>query len=234
MFGWGVAQGETYLALLEEHLRAAGVTAETLNFAAPGYNAAIEAAVYDRRARHFAPDLVVLHFVGNDLDLPHHLQPPRSFRPSDWYLVETLRATFGRKGLDGELELLPHNLKEVPEDLREAARGRYAYMVGEEGYRRAMAKLAEETRADGVPVILLSLGARELPVEVAKEHGFTFLDASAAFLEHLEAAVGKTSREAWRDAFRIPNDGHPSALAHQAYADALYDELGRRGLAPRP
>ena len=229
MFGWGVGQEETYLALLEKGLRARGVQVETLNFSAPGYNTAIEAAIYERKARHFAPDLVVMHFVGNDLNLPHHLQPPRSFQPGRWYLVELLRGALAEKGLDGELELLPHNLRKVPEDLRHAARGRYAYMQGEEGYRRAMEALVSRTRKDGVAMLLLALGERELVARVAAEHGIAFLDAAPTFMEVLRAQGGETDREAWKAAFKIPGDGHPSVFAHRAYAETLLRELGLRG-----
>ncbi len=229
MFGWGVGQDETYLALLEERFRGLGIPVETLNFGVPGYNTAIETAVYERKARHFAPDLVILHFVGNDLNLPHHLQPPRGFKPAHWFLVELLRGIFAKKGLDGELELLPHNLKNVPENVRHAAQGRYAYMLGEEGYRRAMEALVKRIRDDGTPLIILALGQRELVAEVAAEHQIPLLNATATFFEVLKTQGGQTHREAWKEAFKIPGDGHPTALAHQAYAEALFQELVRRG-----
>ena len=232
MFGWGVAQEETYLARLQERLESAGVPAEVLNFAAPGYNTAIEAAVFERKARHFDPDLVILHFVGNDLGLPHHLQPPRSLSPGRWYLAELVRATFAEKGLDGELQLLPHNLKKVSKEIREEARGEYAYMVGEAGYRRAMEALVTRTEELGIPILIVALGQRELVTQVAAEHGLPVLDASAAFLQVLEAQGGDTSRDAWKQAFKIPGDGHPTALAHEAYGELLFEELHRRGLIP--
>ncbi|MEM7052516.1 MAG: SGNH/GDSL hydrolase family protein [Acidobacteriota bacterium] len=231
MFGWGVGQEETFLALLAQRLGQRGVEVETLNFAAPGYNTAIEAAVYDRKARHFDPDLVVLHFVGNDLGLPHHLQPPRQLQPSDWYLVESLRTLFADRGLDGELELLPHNLRRLPVAERHAARGRYAYMVGEEGYRRAMAKVAQATQRDGVPLLILLQSQRDLVSAVAAEHQIPVLDAAPDFFAELKA-TGDTSRAAWKATFRIPKDGHPTVAAHRAYAACLEQALAERGFIP--
>lgn len=74
MFGWGVPQGETYLELLEQRLRAEGLNVEVINCAAPGYNTSMEVAMFEAECRAFDPDLVVLHWIGNDFDFPHFMQ----------------------------------------------------------------------------------------------------------------------------------------------------------------
>lgn len=106
MFGQGVGQNEFYLALLQRQLNACaenGWRFETLNFGTPGYNTVMEVGTFEYRALAFDPDLVLLHFIGNDLVAPHFLLPPRSLDPSDWFLVELVRGLFGPGGVPDDL-----------------------------------------------------------------------------------------------------------------------------------
>ncbi|HVR07461.1 MAG TPA: SGNH/GDSL hydrolase family protein, partial [Thermoanaerobaculia bacterium] len=110
MFGWGVGQDETYMHLVEERLNASPAGArrgrryELLNFAVPGYNTVMEVATYEHRAMAFAPDLVLLHFVGNDFGLPHFMQLPRAQEPGlHLYLADFLHARFAPPGEDPDL-----------------------------------------------------------------------------------------------------------------------------------
>ena len=232
MFGWGVAQDVVYGAQLERLFAGSPTPVEFLNFGVPGYNTTMEVATYEHRARHFDPDLVLVHFVGNDLALPHHLQPPRDLRPSNWYLTELVAALLAPKGLDGELELLPHDITGRPDE--EEITGRYGYMLGPKGYRRAMAKLAELTRADGVPVVVMSQGLRELVSQEAERHGFETLDPSPVFVERIEAdgtvMTAENWRGIWRSYLQLPEDIHPSPFAHAGYAEAIRRFLVARGM----
>jgi lysophospholipase L1-like esterase len=241
MFGWGVGQDETYLARLQALLDAAGATAtpgqrfEVLNFGVPGYNTTMEVATLEHRGMAMDPDLVVIHFVGNDFGLPHFLQPPgAALTPARWYLVELMRAVLGHGGDDdGQPALLDHEMDDVPAEERHAARQQYKHMAGEEAYRVAMDRLAELTAERGIPVVVLTLGdgeGRQLVVEAAKAHGFTLLAANGHFAEYLAAQAGPHDRDSWRGALQIPDDGHPSALAHRLYSEVLFGEMARRGL----
>lgn len=228
MFGWGVGQEEVYLDRLEETLNAAGPTRyEVLNFAAPGYNTTMEAATLEHRALAYDPDWVVLHFVGNDFGLPHFLQPPREAGadPRHWYLVSLLKALLGPPPRDTDMELLPHDRSQHEEEFRRQTNARYQYMLGPDGYRNAMDRIAHLTRERGIAVVILVLGAdnesRALMREAAQKHGFPILDAAPHFGEYMRKEGIQTTREAWRNLFQIPDDGHPSALAHRLYAEVL-------------
>ncbi len=226
MFGWGVGQDELYLSILQRRFddaAGAGKT-ELLNFAAPGYNAVMEVATYERKARHFDPDLILIHYVGNDVGLPHLLQPPRPATPNEWYLTELVRALLVPDPSD-ELELLPHDLREVPKDVARRARADYEYMLGAEAYRRAMEKLARLAAEDSIPVVVLMLVERPEVREVAEPLGFRLLDAAPAFLVCMEREGVEATHANWKRLFKIPRDGHPTPLAHRCYADALFDEL---------
>jgi alginate O-acetyltransferase complex protein AlgI len=236
MFGWGVGEGESYV----DRLRAEGLTTddgrrvELLNFACPGYNAAIETAVYEHKIRLFDPDLLLLHYVGNDGDFPHFLQPPRRFTPGDWYLADLVQNLLAPRGLDGELELLPHDLREVAPEERDAAAAHYAYMLGESGYRKAMRRLARLTAKDGVPVIVLMLGERPDVVATLEPLGFAWLDAAPQWVAHLGhlgiELTEENGKEIWTSTYKIPRDGHPTVEAHVAYAELLTEALAKRGI----
>lgn len=223
LFGWGVGEGEPYLQILEKRM---GERFEALNFGVPGYNAVMEVATYEHRAAELDPDLVIVHFIGNDFGLPHFLQAPEAARsPVRSYLWELLQARFGSKEDEVDPGLLPHDRRRLAPELRQEARGRYAHMVGPEAYRKAMARLGELTRARGIPVIVLSLGGSgeegNLAREAAEANGFTFLDASSRFYRYLiENRLGD-GKQVWRSTFRIPRDGHPNRLAHELYAEVL-------------
>ena len=223
MFGWGVGEGEPYLQILEQRL---GQRFEALNFGVPGYNAVMEVATYEHRAAALDPDLVIVHFIGNDFGLPHFLQAPEAARsPARSYLWELLQARFGSKEDEVDPGLLPHDRSRLDPELRREARGRYAHMVGKEAYVKAMARLGELTRAGGIPVIILSLGGAgeqgNLARQAAEANGFTFLDASPRFYRHLVENHLGDGKQVWRSTFRIPHDGHPNRLAHRLYADVL-------------
>lgn len=82
MFGWGVPQGASYLERLETNLRAGigedGPQVEIVNCAVPGYNTVMQTATYQHVCRAFDPDLIVLHWVGNDFGFPHFLRAAES------------------------------------------------------------------------------------------------------------------------------------------------------------
>ena len=232
MFGWGVAQEETYLAVLEGRLNEEpGTRFEVLNFAVPGYNTAIEAAVFERRVLAFDPDLVVLHFVANDLDLPPFLQAPRRLGSLERsFLLELVRNRL--RGLPGPLppRLELRGAASVPE--------RYRTMVGEEGFRRAMVRLGALARERALPVIVLFLGGQGEPWDlvrrVVEEQEFHLLNAGSYHSSYLAEHGIEPSERGWAETFwRSRRDHHPNALGHRLYAEALVEKLEALGFVDR-
>jgi hypothetical protein len=248
MFGWGVAQGEEYLEVLQHVLNSAPAGAsqpapqakgcrryEVLNFGTPGYNGWMEVSTFEHRVMAFKPDLLIMHFVGNDFDLPHFMQPPESDRGRS-YLADFFRARFGKEPEPEQGELLPHNIQDLPQEMRERTRSQYAYMTGAGHYREAMDRLGRLTRSLGIPVIVLSQGADNETGRVCREasdaNGFLSVDASPRFYSYLVDHNLSTEHQNWLKTFRFPHDGHPNALGHGLFADALIAELRQRGYAP--
>lgn len=235
MFGWGVADGETYVELLERRLNAAagpGRRFEVLNFAVPGYNTALEVATFEHRALRFEPDLVLVHFIGNDLALPHFLRPPRGVSPGRWYLADLVRALSRRDEPEPSEDLLQRYFS-APDELHDELRD-FDYMHGEIGFRSAMQRLGALTRERDIPVLFMFLAGDnprfEMPREVARAQGFHVLDVLPHFHDYMVRNGLELTKEVWRETFYIPDDGHPTPLAHRVYADALFDELAAMGV----
>jgi lysophospholipase L1-like esterase len=234
-FGWGVGEGEPYLEIVQRELDASaaaqsGRRFEVLNFGVPGYNTTMEVATYEHRAARLAPDLVIIHFIGNDLGLPHFMQPPETLRTtSHVYLWDLLHARFGSMQDEVDPDLLAHDRSGLDPEARRQVRSQYQHMLGQDAYRRAMARLAALTRPRGIPVIVMALGdvsgEGSLAHQAADANGFRFLDASPHFYRYLiDHGIG-TEKADWQRTFRIPHDGHPNRLAHRLYAEVLMEDL---------
>lgn len=235
MFGQGVGQEEFYLALLQRKLNESaesGWRFETLNFGTPGYNTVMEVGTFEHRALAFDPDLVLLHFIGNDLVAPHFLLPPRRLDPSDWYLVELAGRLLGASGSGDEVA--------GPEDHEDRKDGRsknfqrrqYSHLKGRVPFQRAMEHLAELTRARGIPVLHFTLGQDSRLHRMARDTGldlgFRFFDPQPTFGAMLREMNAPQSESPQR--LFIKRGSHPNQLGHEAYARALFCELQRMGI----
>ncbi|MBI4158725.1 SGNH/GDSL hydrolase family protein [Candidatus Woesearchaeota archaeon] len=75
MFGQGINIEDTFLKVLERKLNEdSSVKYEVINFAVPGYNAAMEVETLKQRALKYNPDLIILSSVSNDLALPNFVK----------------------------------------------------------------------------------------------------------------------------------------------------------------
>ena len=238
MFGWGVGQGEAYLDVLENELNnrfAPDRKAETLNFGVPGYNTAMEVAVYEKKALPLQPDMVIIQFINNDWGVPLFMERPKnpaSLKES--YLLDFLSARMGRFRAQSSF-FVHNNMKTLDDQERKSVSEKYAYMVGPTGYRTAMAKLAELTGNGKVPVIVIRGSSHnyQKPVveEVVAKHGFHLLDIkpySDAFVEREGIENTPTAR---KKALHVSkSDHHPNARAHTIYVEAILDQMSKIGL----
>ncbi len=231
MFGTGVAEGETFLDRLERRLGAAGERRyEALNFAAPGFNTNQQVAMFEHRAAGFDPDLVVVHFVGDDVGPPRFLSaaPPAEDAPTS-YLIDAISG--GRSRAEAP-ELV--RATKASRELLEQAGGLDA-PAGREAVVAALRRLAELAAEHEAPVIVVMLGddgADRAAVRAAAESlGFSVVNALPRFHDHLIASGEQATKKAWRRAFFVGGD-YPTPLAHRLYAEALFDRMVEMGLAP--
>ncbi len=243
MFGWGVRAEDSYMRVVEELLGPsdpAGERLECLNFAVPGYNTAMQVALFTDLAVRFDPDAVVIHFVNNDLDLPRFmLEPVDRWTLDRIWLVDLARGGwFAAADRGGWVS--PREVARMGDRRGARVRAKYAHLAGEGPFRRAMADLAGEARARSIPVVFLTLQTEGEPWEtgavVAREHGFRVAVAGPRFVDFMALRGIESSRAGWTEAFSVSReDPHPNATGHRIFADSLAEALVEVGIGkPQP
>jgi GDSL-like Lipase/Acylhydrolase family len=251
MFGWGVRRDETFLALLEKGLnaRSSGREFEVWNLAVPGYNSVQEVETFAAKAPLLRPDLVIINWVGNDMDLPSFLaKRPDVYSVRRSFLVEFVRRRWrARRGkhvrsstlvpveVDPTTGLSNRRPEEVPQ--------RYRPLLGMGNMLQALDRLASLARAYGIrPVVLFDWNDPQADPAKAESHdpsrllvkrwcaarGYLVVDTEEPVLRYLESH-GLDS-----GALRLSSsDPHPSALRHRLIAEELLAALVRSGAIDR-
>jgi len=209
VMGWGVNQGETFEALLEERLAGDGRPVEILNFAINGYTPLSQVSMMRNRVLDFEPDAIYL--VG-------HYEDP--------FFVMNRFAKAIRKGVRPD-PFLADVARKARVDARTppqwAAHRLDPYWP--EMIERALAQIGEMGRGAGAELVWIYLPGvleqdhraaerKELLMGFARQAGFTIVDLTGLYgaRDRAELAVA-------------PWDAHPNALAHRLIAEMLYDEL---------
>ena len=241
MFGAGVGDDETYLAVLTRHLgaRRTDLVWESVNTAVPGYNAAMEVAVLEAKGLAYQPDLVIIGFVGNDLHLPNFLLlRPDHLTPRESYLWRFVSTRLGRASARKSIGLVGTNEFGDGFDVEtdpERVPPEYGHMVGPDGYRRAMRRLVElrnDRRFELVMVNQRGLGRFDRVVRATcAELGVPVVDGSPRLHEWLRA---RGLQQYLGSPLSVGSDDpHPSALGHGLVADALFEYLETSGTLGR-
>jgi hypothetical protein len=259
MFGWGSDDGEAYVEVLGEEVRAAYPECnwQIINTGVPGYNTYMEVGALKHKWLVYEPDLVVIDFVGNDLDLPRFIMKRIS--------VFTLRRSFLKDFVQDRLRSVSWNpldrLEEAPrnwfvserfEFIPDLVPERYRQMVGVDAYRQAMAELKGLSVEHGFRVLVFSTGTVPDPMRtICQDLGFPILEAKVWEL-------GRKDRSYRRDDPAVTNarrvlddfleasgekryfsstltvgtdDPHPSTSCHGALGRMLFAYLQSSGLA---
>ena len=258
LFGWGVPVEKTSMELLERMLTGNGASpaVEVLNFATPGYNTAIEAEVFVRKALRYDPDIVLVNFNTNDYDVPAFMRLPENYATLRRSFVFDMLYSYyeGWTGVPPQ-ELPVFDFATRTLTFEEADRldedpglpDEYRSMVGTRGFRRAMEQLVDTARAAGVEVVVFDVriypglhesyvpnafrdSQRELLERLSQELGFHWLNTYPYYVEYMNAHPD----DPFPRVFSVSDtDSHPSALAHEINARALYDYLVREGMVGR-
>lgn len=223
MFGWGVSENESYLSLIEQKFRSAALPQkqiEVINFGTPGYNTSMEVALFEQKALLFQPDIVVLHVVNNDLDVPLFMSKPHNiFSLKESFLARLIAPTTNTE------HLVRHSINSSKNILEE-----YRHLAGIAAFRKSLMKLSKIAKERKIPVFVVS---GRLPRDMRREL------SKICTLEKLTQVSVKEQIEKIMLEKNIPNtlkarmaafqvsleDSHPNALGHQAYAAALTEAL---------
>jgi hypothetical protein len=252
MFGWGVAQDQTFVAVLERLLRqqSRGVNFEVWNTAVPGYNTVQEVEAFALRADELMPDLVVINYVDNDMDLPNFLAQ----RPNLW----TLRRSFLKELIDRRWSLLSGEFRDpirlhaiMPDEttgryLFDSKRipKRYLRLAGWDHMEEAFDRLAAICKRRGIrPILLINMDnyanrlagrtpdvrpppVRELAAHCANE-GYLVVDPQDRITTYLQTRHLDSSA-LWLS----PSDTHTNVLRHRLVAEELLQRLREFHLVP--
>jgi HEAT repeat protein/lysophospholipase L1-like esterase len=184
--GWGILPAEAYPQVLGELLESVGERAEVFNVALGGWSTRQERIAYERIARKYRPDSVLLAICLNDIpELQNNLsRPPAS-------LVSLYRASALVRRLVGAREREIADVEELF-SAGDSARVQQAYrlLFGE------IRALRDETRADGASfaVLVFPFRLQVLPGapepspqrtigEFCRAEGIPFVDVLPALLE---------------------------------------------------
>lgn len=231
LFAERMDDGRGFLEVLQARALANGRPVEFLNFGVPGYNTWMEGVVLAKRARYFAPDLIVVSITGNDWDLPNFMLS----RPYGDIAHSFLLGTIVDR-LRGPPELVrtpksrvydAHYLA-VPAEVPPAFR----HMVGFSGFRGGLLRMlaiAEELNAK------LVLFSDCVAPDKEGTDSCTFPFAPGEF-QRLRADVYSNERVvvcSWKLSpdLLIPRDGHPTAEGHVRLADQLRECLAAHGIS---
>jgi lysophospholipase L1-like esterase len=218
LFGWGVNDNETYLTVLTTlfNKRFPGVRTEALNTGVPGYNTVMELATFTNRCVQYRPDMVILHQVSNDLQVPHFLtvQGGRK-RPLNSYALDWL---FNRgRVIAGQSDgLYMRDPGDVPE--------KYRHMEGKDAFRNAIRELRRLSRKHDFHLVLVSdKGAPEYLKEIARDIKAPLHALGTAARQYLKTVGIKDPVKAGVTLHR--RDDHYTALGHKLIAEYLIDRL---------
>jgi lysophospholipase L1-like esterase len=235
MFGWGVAEADSFLRVAERRLRelrGSGPRIQVMNFAVPGYNTAMEVANLEARVLDFQPDAVVIHLVNNDLELPRFMfDPVDPWSIKRFWLADLLRARGGaRQDHSGWID--PRGLASLDTEVANRMASRYGHLAGEAAMRNGLSQLAASARERSIPVVVMALQDHGLPwrigVEAAARNDFMLEVYGPRFSEYLVRNGPANTTEAWIGTFWLSSaDPHPNVLGHRLMADALVHALAR-------
>lgn len=249
-FGWGVRQEEAYPAVLEELLKSKdqGRQFEVMNLGVPGYNAVQEVHAFSLKAKELSPDLVIINFVLNDMDLPNFLAIPPDPMALDksylqdfiWRRSELMKGKFlPPVGLTPVFPETGNKQLRLPE---ERIPKHFRPLYGWDNMINAYRKLADICRTMDIPfVLLLNLDdyryrlyghtptviphhVRDL-LSIWQELGYLVVDPQDRIFEYLQQN-GLETEAVWVS----KEDSHSNVIRHRFVAEELFEQLTKAGL----
>ncbi|NIT60067.1 MAG: hypothetical protein GWN00_28770 [Aliifodinibius sp.] len=214
--GSGVEIDEIYHSILEERLNSglSGKRYEVINFAVAGYNLDMMLATLRYKALGYEPDLVVVSLTPfthtSFFTLEKYHQP---------YQVHEKVNPFFRSFIYDTLLYPRLNTR------------RFKYKVTETDEieartRKVFRELYELSKEHNFKVVTLGLNKDplkrdpyDLEKRLSKSYGFHFIDTKSFFINYDPSALAISK-----------TDGHPNALAHSLFAEALYEGLSEFNL----
>jgi lysophospholipase L1-like esterase len=228
-----------YLRLLEDHFNAKANASpglprvETMNFAVPGYNSHQEAAMIREKVLLYAPDVLVVSYVGNDDQLPSFIEEISDQGGSSGLLP---RSHLYQKIVSRSRARNRQLAREQPElALSEHIPERYRRMCGWPAVDRALRSISATARERGIKTLLTlyesEAGPAHEPNPRAGRHDAIARLTAEVGMERLDflEIFGRVARErGWKDIVPLwlgPNNGHLNDVGHRLFASELARKL---------
>lgn len=227
MFGWGVPEEKRYTNVLENMLNARFPEKkwEIINTAVPGYNTYMEVETLERKALAYNPDIVIMEYIGNDLDLPNFIADDSDYTNfNKSFLINFL------KGRIGVLKTQIPHLIDAPtfidpdtggvrfatsDNIRNVPR-KYRHMVGWYGFAKSMERLKKMQGEHNFEVVVLI--SHNWPKSIPQK--LMTLCQSLQF-----HALFSPQRVEHPSLILSNDDWHPSMLGHKLTAHNLLNFL---------
>jgi GDSL-like lipase/acylhydrolase family protein len=218
-FGQGVAANLTFPALLRKELHRANLPVEVLNFGVQGHTLEMILAHLRDRGAEIHPNVVVLAFIGSDLDAERvqnrvdrfgYLTKNVFAPPSYWFDLIRGVARKSHLVLLVKDTMLRHKVVRRLSDF--AIEEKLAH------FRKAMEHFDAITADNKRLVVCLDLRESVLTRKIAEIMKSEF---SHLTYVHAPQVLDKMPLET----LRVPRDGHPNAKAHKMYAELLWPAL---------
>jgi len=228
MFGWGVEEEECYLSKMEKMLNQNEKDSthyEVINTGVPGYNTAMEVAVFENKIDLTQVDMVVINFIENDFDLPNFIRkrPPfESLKYSFLYKKIVPESLSSSNGIDSRLHESPFDTTGYYEKNPDNVPDIYKDMVGEKNYLAAMTRLYNLSIEHDFSIIILSNSLfKPRPKSVinfAKKYNITYIDMK----EDWKICKPKFNYKP----YHISDvDYHPNRYGHACTAQTLHKKV---------
>jgi lysophospholipase L1-like esterase len=215
-FGWGIDQGETVSDRVEAILKEeTGINWQVINAGVNGYNSKQEAAYFRKEGLRYSPDIIILIFVNNDVDIP--LEPNETTWRRYPTLPDSLPEFFNRVRYMSflyQFTRLNVRIKEIqstPKASSITQHPRWEYS------RKAIVEIHEKCKATDVRFLVAHTSNDPEFIAALNRQGIEVISLSGAWQ--------RTSPDI-RHVSHI--DLHPSASVHNAFAEDLVDALNAR------
>ncbi len=209
---------------------------ETILCAQAGWNTVREVRMYLDICRRFAPDIVIVAFVLNDIEPP--VPWPKIYARHQ--LIYRARGDWERRLVEWSALYRWYFLRREYRRLERIWKAfmHQLYFANPRGIQRwhqAMQMLTDALRADGIPGVFIIFPYFEMPLDARYPYARIH-----AWVERQARRYGFYTLDLWRDAFFGQDgrqfqiapafDGHPNARAHARVAEILVRALHTWGL----
>lgn len=224
MFGWGVIEDKRYSNVLENMLNASFPERkwEIINTAVPGYNTYMEVETLKRKAIIYCPDIVIMEYIGNDLDLPNFIMDSTDYLNfSKSFFVNFLKGRMESLHTKLHLILAPlvedkvtKGLRGANEDNMDMVPKKYRHMVGWRSFVASLLKLKKMQQKHNFDVIVCI--SHNWPQTIPQK----IINLCNQLKFH---CIFRPQKYEPPSLILSKEDTHPSALGHKLIAENIFN-----------